>query len=327
MERKSRDIIWAQVCVLTFLIIFGALGFYERTSSVTGEKFIRWVDFKVSYEALEAAYTYDVESYGSENHLDWIELLAYLAVQYGGEFNQYKDADMAAAVKKIQTEGIEKLRKDMKYYDYYLEAYRAVIGGMVGEYEIETDTKEWKKMYGLKVFSPIAKGFYYTHYDDFGAARSYGYKRTHLGHDMTGQLGTPIIAIETGKVSALGWNQFGGWRIGIDSLDGKRYYYYAHLRQNRPYAMNLREGDIVQAGEVIGYMGRTGYSTEENVNNIKVCHLHLGMQLIFDESQREGSDEIWIDLYGLVRFLSKHASEVVRDDETKEWHRVYQIRI
>ena len=75
-----------------------------------------------------------------------------------------------------------------------------------------------------------------------------------------GQVGTPIIAIEGGRIRALGWNQYGGWRIGIDSFDGKRYYYYAHLRQNRPYAEGLSEGDLVQAGDVIGYMGRTGYS-------------------------------------------------------------------
>ena len=124
---------------------------------------------------------------------------------------------------------------------------------MVGVYEVEQPTevsegveagkgteKEdvkntvWKQVYGLKAFSPIAKGFPYSEYDDFGASRSYGYQRTHLGHDILGQVGTPIIAIEGGTVRALGWNQFGGWRIGIDSFDGKRYYYYAHLRQDRP---------------------------------------------------------------------------------------------
>lgn len=73
-------------------------------------------------------------------------------------------------------------------------------------------------------------------------------------------------------------------------------------------------------------MGRTGYSAEENVNNIDVCHLHLGLQLIFDESQREGDHEIWIDVYPLVQFLSEHASEVLRDDTTREWYRRYEIK-
>lgn len=73
-------------------------------------------------------------------------------------------------------------------------------------------------------------------------------------------------------------------------------------------------------------MGHTGNSTKENVNNIDVTHLHWGLQLIFDESQKEGNNEIWIDVYPLTRFLARHASQVVRNDETKEWSRRYQIR-
>ncbi len=142
---------------------------------------------------------------------------------------------------------------------------------------------------------------------------------------MMGLVGTPIIAVESGVVTALGWNQYGGWRIGISSFDGKRYYYYAHLRQNYPYAEGLEEGSVVTAGDVIGYMGHTGYSTTENVNNIKIVHLHWGLQLIFDESQKEGNNEIWIDLYPLTRFLAKHTQAAVKVEGTKEWVRTNQI--
>ena len=223
---------------------------------------------------------------------------------------------------------IGQMTREMKYYAYYHEAYEAILGGMIGEYQVldknekNDDTARWKTEYGLKAFHPIAKGFPYSDYDDFGVSRSYGYRRNHLGHDMMGQVGTPVIAVESGYVAELGWNQYGGWRIGINSFDGKRYYYYAHLRQNRPYASGLEKGTVVQAGDVIGYMGRTGYSTEENVNNIDEYHLHFGLQLIFDESQREGNNQIWIDVYPLVRFLYQNQSETVRDDETKEWSRV-----
>ena len=70
-----------------------------------------------------------------------------------------------------------------------------------------------------------------------------------------------MIAVESGRVEALGWNQYGGWRIGIRSFDGKRYYYYAHLRKDYPYQSNLKEGSLVTAGDVIGYLGHTGYSS------------------------------------------------------------------
>ena len=130
--------------------------------------------------------------------------------------------------------------------------------------------------------------------------------------------GTPVVAIESGVVEVMGWNQYGGWRIGIRSGEGRRYYYYAHLRQNRPFAQGLEEGQQVQAGQVIGYVGHTGYSTEENVNNIQIPHLHLGLELIFEESQKESDNEIWVDVYALTQLLSRHTSETVRNPETKE---------
>ena len=66
----------------------------------------------------------------------------------------------------------------------------------------------------------------------------------------------------------------------------------------------------MNAGDVIGYMGRTGYSDKENVNNIQTVHLHFGMQLVFDESQKECNSEIWIDMYNIVRLLSNHRSSM-----------------
>ncbi len=247
--------------------------------------------------------------------------------KHGGKFdrNSVREIETVAGKLRDGETTMDQLTKDMEYYEYYLEAYSAVLSGMVGEFSLEEDGK-WKRYYGLKAFSPVAKGFDYSHYDDFGSSRSYGYSRPHLGHDMMGQIGTPIIAIESGVVEALGWNQYGGWRIGIRSFDGKRYYYYAHLRQNYPYAEGLAEGDVVTAGDVIGYMGHTGYSVKENVNNIETVHLHWGLQLIFDESQKEGNNEIWIDCYELTKFLYRSRSEVAKVEDSKEWRRVQEMQ-
>ena len=307
----------------------------RQVQEALSDGYIKWVDFNVSYDALCLAYEWDVNTWGEEVHIDWVEMLAYLGARYGGDFssNDKKLAkDVAKLAEQLIEEGVtmEELTKDMQYYAYYKEAYGAVLGGMVGEYEIEeadeNGNKVWKRVYGLKAFSPIARGFEYTHYADFGSNRSYGYQRPHLGHDMMGQIGTPIIAVESGYVEAIGWNQYGGWRIGIRSFDGRRYYYYAHMRQNYPYAEGLAEGSIVTAGDVIGYMGHTGYSATENVNNIEVIHLHWGMQLIFDESQKDGSNQIWIDVYPLTQFLYKHRSEVEKVEDTREWRRVYDMK-
>ena len=352
--KKSRLII-----ILGIILAMGSVWYLrsekiaaiQNTGGTEEKEYIKWVEFHVTCEAMEKAYRYDIDTYGKEVHLTRACLLAYLGAKYGGDFTRYRASDMDAIAELLlcgeKTE--EMLMEEMKYYPYYREAYGAVLDGMVGEYEVEMPmskkTKEssgeseasepesleeaeteWKKIYGLKAYHPIAKGFPYSDYDDFGVSRSYGYKRNHLGHDMMGQVGTPIIAVESGYVAELGWNQYGGWRIGINSFDGKRYYYYAHLRQNRPYAQGLEKGDVVQAGDVIGYMGRTGYSAKENVNNIDRYHLHFGLQLIFDESQREGNNQIWVSGYELVKFLYRHRSDVQRNDETKEWSRIYQIK-
>lgn len=306
--------------------------------------YIKWVDFTVSYEALCKAYDWDVSTHGTEREICWVDLLAYTAAKTGGTFDKgaLKTMDKAAKALSEGKKTMEELTGDLKYYPYYRDAYDAVLGGLVGEYKVpkaavgtggtagagsvaggnaSESAVEYETAYGLKGYFPLARGFDYTHYDDFGASRSYGYKRRHLGHDMMGLTGTPIMAVESGVVEALGWNQYGGWRIGIRSFDGRRYYYYAHLRQNYPYAEGLAEGSVVTAGDVIGYMGHTGYSTKENVNNIEVTHLHWGLQLIFDESQKEGDNEIWVDVYPLTRFLAKHTQTAVKVEGTKEWKR------
>ena len=286
------------------------------------KNYLKWVEFNVPYLAMKKAMNLDIDSHKNGGNLSWIDILAYLGARYGGNFDRYKSADMDAFVEKLKTKSLAEITGDMKYYPYYHEAYSAVLGGLVGSY-----TENGEQKYGLIGFSPLAKQYPYPDCDDFGVQRTYGYSRPHLGHDLMAATGTPVIAVESGIVEALGWNQYGGWRIGIRSFDSKRYYYYAHLRQNRPYAAGLSIGNTVQAGDVIGYVGRTGYSSHENVNNIQVSHLHFGLQLIFDESQKESTNEIWVDVYALTQLLRQNRSEVVRDDATKEYHRAQNIQI
>ena len=269
---------------------------------------IKWVDFDVPYESLQYAMEADIASFDKEQHLSWIDILALAACRTGGKCG-------LASVKKATSDlkngksPQDLLGSTYKYYDYYHSAYTAVLGGLLGSYEIEVKG-QWKPTYGLKAFSPVAAGYHYAHCSDFGVGRSFGFQRKHLGNDLMGSLGTPIIAVEGGVVEALGWNRYGGWRVGIRSFDSKRYYYYAHLQKDKPFAPGLAVGQVGQAGDLIGYMGRTGYSDKENVNNIETVHLHFGMQLVFEESQKECNSEIWIDVYDIVRLLSSHRSSI-----------------
>ena len=280
---------------------------------------IRWVDFGVPYESLKYALDQDIATSQQEKHISWIDTLALAACRTGGKcgLSSVKKAAKDLAGEKSPQE----LAGDLgRYYDYYHEAYTAALGGLVGSYAIEVDG-QWKSAYGLKAFSPIAAGYGYSHCADFGVGRSFGFKRKHLGNDLMGSAGTPIVAVEGGVVEAMGWNRYGGWRIGIRSFDSRRYYYYAHLQKDRPFAEGLEVGDMVQAGDLIGFMGRTGYSDKENVNNIETVHLHFGMELVFDESQKECNSEIWINVYDIVRLLSDHRSSVQKTADG--WKRVY----
>jgi len=340
-HKKRQKIVLLKVICLCFLCIslaFGLMSIHAlpitlATLAPKDSEAIKWVDFNVTYEAMAKAMDIDIRSFGQEVHICWIDILAYLGAKYGGNFRNYRSKDIEALVERLQNgETIETITADMKHFAFYRRAYGAVLAGFIGEYEIELQATNgdpnrmaWQPKYGLKAFFPIAEGFYYTHFNDFGVSRSYGFKRRHLGHDLMVQVGTPVIAIESGIVEIMGWNQYGGWRIGIRSFDGLRYYYYAHLRKDHPFNSTLREGMVVTAGDVIGYSGRTGYSIRENVNNIATPHLHVGMQLVFEESEKESPNQIWIDLYAISRLLSKNRATVYRNEESGEYYRKYRF--
>ena len=279
---------------------------------------VRWVDFNAGEWALKECLRYAAEFEGGDSGYDFSDAVAYLAWKNGNRFSVSRD-------RKTLTALCERLRSGEKFADifpdndyaaYLRVSYGAVLKPLVGAYT-EEDTGERK--FGLKCCFPLAAGHWYNHYDDFGNARSYGFKRKHLGHDIMGSIGTPIVAVEGGTVTECGWNRYGGWRIGIRSDDTLRYYYYAHLRKDKPFADGMTVGKRVKSGDVIGFLGVTGYSVKENVN-LKSCrpHLHFGLQLIFSPEQEKGAKEIWVDLYALTRFLSQYRVRANKD-ESGRW--------
>lgn len=279
----------------------------------TGENqsYIKWVEFNIPSNILHQAITLDIESRNLEERIDSIKLLSYLAAKNGGNFKNTKIQDVKQAAKYLS----ENHPTDLKNYSYYLQAYSAVMGGWLGEYKTQITTEDGATKtvlkYGLTIRHPVKGG--YSDSDDFGNQRSYGFQRKHQGHDFFTATGTPVAAVEDGVIEVMGWNRYGGWRIGVRSFDGKRYYYYAHLQKNAPFAKGLEEGHTVKAGQTIGYVGQTGYSFKENVNNINVPHLHFGIQLIFNEVQKDGNNQIWIDCYQIAKLLANPPAPIVVD--------------
>ncbi len=169
---------------------------------------IKWVNFDAPYESLKYAMDTDIATAEQEKHISWIDILALSACRTGGKCGL---TSVKKAVKDLKGDKSpeELLGNLYKYYSYYHEAYTAVLGGLLGSYSVEING-EWKSAYGLKAFSPIAAGYGYSHCSDFGNSRSFGFARKHLGNDLMGSLGTPIVAVEGGVVEALGWNRYGG---------------------------------------------------------------------------------------------------------------------
>lgn len=139
-----------------------------------------------------------------------------------------------------------------------------------------------------------------TYEDTWMEERSYGGKRKHEGCDLFGKQETPgyypVISMTSGKVENIGWLPLGGYRIGIRSPNGG-YFYYAHLHS---YAGNFKIGDRVNSGEVLGFMGDTGYG-EEGTRGKFVPHLHLGIYV-----ETKDAKEYAVDPYWALQYLEKN---------------------
>lgn len=140
-----------------------------------------------------------------------------------------------------------------------------------------------------------------TYADSWGEGRSYGGDRSHEGCDVMGDKMPrgfyPVVSMSGGVVEKAGWLEQGGWRLGIRSRSGA-YLYYAHLYR---YGRDWKEGDEVRPGELLGFMGDSGYGKEEGtVGNFPV-HLHVGIYL-----KTENFEELSVNPYWVLRYLEKH---------------------
>lgn len=172
--------------------------------------------------------------------------------------------------------------------------------------------QQYKKEVDLAVvwedskYFPVAESTYsddytLTYVDSWLQGRSYGGNRVHEGCDLMASENVrghyPIVSISDGVVEQLGWLKLGGYRIGIRSPGGV-YFYYAHLSD---YASELTIGDSVKAGELLGFMGDTGYSEIEGTTGNFPVHLHLGIYL-----NDENGDEKAYNPYPFLLELEKN---------------------
>ena len=102
--------------------------------------------------------------------------------------------------------------------------------------------------------------------DTFTQARAGGVP--HDAIDIMAPRGTPVLAVEDGRIAKLFLSKAGGITLYQFDPDSRFAYYYAHLDR---YVDGLIEGATVSKGQVIGYVGSTGNAS------LEAPHLHFAL--------------------------------------------------
>lgn len=142
---------------------------------------------------------------------------------------------------------------------------------------------------------PFVSSVTVSYWNDWGQGRTYGGERAHEGIDLITDWGVPVYATGDGVIEKAGWNTLGGWRIGVRGKSDGVYYYYAHMSS---YYDGVTVGAHVQKGQLLGFVGDTGYGPE-GASGVMVPHLHYGMY--------EGSPMHAVNAYPLLNRWQKQS--------------------
>lgn len=142
-------------------------------------------------------------------------------------------------------------------------AYEAALADEEAQRQIEAARQEAASGSISTPSSPSGSGFLYplgaSGYitDAYGYRYHpiYGYYKFHPAVDFAVPQGTPIYATKSGTVTAAAYNEYNGYYVAINHNDGYTSL-YAHMTN---FVVSV--GQTVSQGEVIGYVGSTGYST------------------------------------------------------------------
>ena len=102
--------------------------------------------------------------------------------------------------------------------------------------------------------------------DDYDDARGGG--RRHQAIDLLAPRNTPVRAVADGSIAKLFESVPGGHTIYQFDPSQRYCYYYAHLER---YARGLDEGDRVERGQIVGYVGTSGNAPPDTP------HLHFAI--------------------------------------------------
>ncbi len=194
-----------------------------------------------------------IELIGQAQHNDAKEIETFKDDGQKLQDNLQEIDDLAAAKRKELDELLneqkalnESLIKVQEGLQSALSGYQIALGGWV-----------------FPVQPPVSFG------DTFGAPRMTGtkYEHKHEGTDIFAPIGTPLLATTRGVIERKGTAVLGGNKLWLVGGDGTQYY-YAHLSA---FAEGVENGTVVEAGQVVGYVGKTGNA----VGTPAHCHFEI----------------------------------------------------
>jgi murein DD-endopeptidase MepM/ murein hydrolase activator NlpD len=219
----------------------GVIADIQKQSGVLEEEKVKLNEEKVSLDGLQNILNEKKEQIESNknNTQNLATQKAKEAVKLEANIDVLEDQEKALESKKVE------VRKELARLEESLS--RSYTGGAVcaGSYV-------WPVKGGS-----VTQGYGMTAYAKSGA---YG-GSIHNGIDISAPIGTPIYATESGTVVSVGYNRYsyGKWVV-IEHKDGF-YSLYGHLS-----VQSVGNGQAVSAGQQIGEMGSTGFSTGSHLH-------------------------------------------------------------
>lgn len=247
-----------------------------------------WIVKLVSESQMERLSVETVQKQEYRDHEIGEEMLSYIIDKSSPSMevglylleSKFGYQDLSYSFSEQNFEKLKEKWKKQKGWDTYLE-YTKALWNDLKYFPIPEST------------SDVRMGVTYT--NNWMAERTYGGKRGHEGTDIMATQNIsgvyPIVSITDGVIRSKGWLEKGGYRIGVEAPSGA-YFYYAHLDS---YA-SVEIGDIVRAGDILGFMGDSGYGEEGTTGKFPV-HLHVGVYIYPEET------EMSVNPYWLLRYL------------------------
>lgn len=264
---------YAVLIIILGIICVYLTGYMVRSSYFIKENMVETIEFRNC--KMRAKVLKEVKEMADKRNYDFSKIIAVNFLENNNSLT------------KLHVKGKNIKRSEKRYIQFSNQEYQKIYQGFAAIFN------------DLKYF-PIAKSRsseYWVGYDNsFGADRNFRGAYKHEGCDIMAEKNVsgfyPVISVTDGVIENIGWLPKGGYRVGIRSNHGG-YFYYAHLSA---YA-NIKKGDSIKAGTLLGYMGDTGYGEEGTKGKFDV-HLHFGIYIA-----TENYDELSVNPYYILKYL------------------------